>query len=88
MVRLGANPATRLAATAPRPHTSDASACPRMSEFTVQQLLSTPVVAVRDVYCRGQCRHASTEECAKATYLVFPHRGVYVRHLSYEPAVA
>ena len=59
-----------------------------MSEFTVHSLLKTPVVAVRDVYCRGECRHKSPEECTRATHLVFPYRGVYVRHVGRDEAVA
>jgi AraC family transcriptional regulator len=30
----------------------------------------------------------STDECASATQLVFPNRGVYVRHLGHNEAVA
>ena len=59
-----------------------------MSEFTVQSLLKTPSVRVRDVYCRGSCRHQSAEECAGTTQLVFPYRGVYVRHMGRDEAVA
>jgi len=59
-----------------------------MSDFTVNTLLKTPTVAVRDVCCLGNCRHKSAEECASATYLVFPYRGAYVRHLGQEEAVA
>jgi len=59
-----------------------------MSEFTVQSLLKTPSVSVRDVYCRGSCRHQSAEECAGTTQLVFPYRGVYVRHMGRDAAVA
>jgi AraC-like DNA-binding protein len=59
-----------------------------MSEFTVQSLLETPSVWVRDVYCPGSCRHQSAEECASATQLVFPYRGVYVRHIGRDEAVA
>jgi AraC-like DNA-binding protein len=40
------------------------------------------------VYCQGICRHQSAEECATATELVFPYRGVYVRHLGSDQAVA
>src|SRR5262245_16352518 len=58
------------------------------SELTVQTLLATPTVAVRDVHCGGQCRHKSAEECARATHLVFPYRGAYVRHLGSDEAVA
>ena len=59
-----------------------------MPELDVQPLMKTPIVSVRDVYCRGTCRHKSAEECASATHLVFPYRGVYVRHLGREEAVA
>ena len=59
-----------------------------MSEFTVQSLLKTPTLAVRDVCCRGSCRHQSAEECATATDMVFPYRGVYARHLGREQAIA
>ena len=59
-----------------------------MSEFTVQSLLKTPTVTVRDVSCRGSCRHRSAEECARSTELIFPYRGAYVRHLGRDEAVA
>ena len=59
-----------------------------MSELSIQPLLDTPTVAVRDVSCRGTCRHKSAEECASSTYLVFPYRGVYVRHLDARQTVA
>jgi AraC family transcriptional regulator len=59
-----------------------------MREFDVQVLLSTPIVSVRDVCCRGTCRHKSAEEHASATQLVFPYRGVFVRHLGSDEAVA
>lgn len=59
-----------------------------VSEFAVQSLLKSPTVTIRDVYCRGSCRHQGAEECAAATELVFPYRGVYVRHLGHDQAVA
>jgi AraC-like DNA-binding protein len=59
-----------------------------MPEFSAQLLLQTPAVTFRDVACRGECRHQSAEECAHATHLVFPYRGVYVRHLGADAAVA
>jgi len=59
-----------------------------VSDFTVQPLLRSPTVAIRDVYCEGSCRDQSTEECATATELVFPYRGVYVRHLGHDQTVA
>jgi AraC-like DNA-binding protein len=57
-------------------------------EFTAQSLLKTPTVTIRDVYCKGSCKHETLEECATATELVFPYRGVYVRHLGHDQAVA
>jgi AraC family transcriptional regulator len=59
-----------------------------MSEFVVQSLLKTPTVAIRDTYCQGSCRHQTAEECTATAQLVFPYRGVYVRHLGNDQAVA
>lgn len=59
-----------------------------MSEFTVQTLLKSPTVAIRDVCCQGSHRQQGEEEYATATELVFPYRGVYVRHLGQDQAVA
>jgi AraC-like DNA-binding protein len=59
-----------------------------MTDFSVEALLDTDSVSVRDVICRGDCRHKSAEECAQATHLVFPYRGAYVRHLGSNDAVA
>jgi AraC family transcriptional regulator len=57
-------------------------------EFTVDGLLTTDLVSVRQVNCRGSCRHRSAEECASHTHLVFPFRGVYLRHVGRDQAVA
>ena len=59
-----------------------------MSQFSVQPLLRTDTLTIRDVVCDGTCRHISAEECTAATHLVFPYRGVYVRHLGRSDAVA
>lgn len=59
-----------------------------MTELAIDDWLDTPAVAIRNVHCEGACRHKSAEECPGATYLVFPYRGVYVRHLGREDAVA
>jgi AraC family transcriptional regulator len=59
-----------------------------MADLAVQSLLKTPTVTVRDVSCRGSHRHQSDEECADATELVFPYRGVYARHLGRDQAIA
>jgi AraC family transcriptional regulator len=57
-------------------------------EFDVQFLLKSSTVTIRDVYCRGSCQQQSAEEFATATEVVFPYRGVYVRHLGHDQAVA
>lgn len=59
-----------------------------MTELAIDDLLDTQTVAIRDIVCAGRCRHKSPEECASATYLVFPYRGVYLRHLGRDDAVA
>lgn len=68
--------------------TAAALGCTSMAELSLQLLLSTETVTIRDVVCRGECRHRSAEECAPATYLVFPYRGVFVRHVGRHDAVA
>jgi AraC family transcriptional regulator len=59
-----------------------------MSEFDTQPLLLTDTVAIRDVMCRGTCKHKSGEEFVTATHLVFPYRGIYVRHVGRTEAIA
>lgn len=59
-----------------------------MSEdLSVKLLLDTETVALRDVICRGDCRHKSAEECARSTFLVFPYQGVFMRHLGSDEVV-
>jgi AraC-like DNA-binding protein len=59
-----------------------------MSDFSVDALLSTGTVRIRDVFCGGDHRRPGVEECATATSLTFPYRGVYIRHLGRDEAVA
>ncbi|MGH9521422.1 MAG: helix-turn-helix transcriptional regulator [Terriglobales bacterium] len=59
-----------------------------MPELEVEHLLSSQSLAVRHVRCAGTCSHRSAEECASATHLVFPYRGVYVRHVGRQQAIA
>jgi AraC family transcriptional regulator len=59
-----------------------------MADFEVNRLLDTDTIAIRDVRCRGTCRHRSAEECASSTHLAFPYRGVYMRHVGSDQAVA
>jgi AraC family transcriptional regulator len=65
-----------------------AQAAQSASEFAVQSLLATPTMAIQEGWCQGRCRHQSGEECTTTTQLVFPFRGVYVRHLGNDQAVA
>jgi AraC family transcriptional regulator len=58
------------------------------SEFEVTRLLDTDTVALRNVVCSGACRHRGMEECVSVTHLVFPYRGVYLRHVGGDQAVA
>jgi AraC-like DNA-binding protein len=64
------------------------SANKRIPEFVVHSLLKSPTVAIRDTHCKGSCRENSGEECTTTTQLVFPYRGVYVRHVGREQTVA
>lgn len=59
-----------------------------MSEFEVSQLLGTNSIMLHDVRCSGTCRHRSAEESASVTHLVFPYRGIYVRHVGSDQSVA
>ena len=59
-----------------------------MPEFDVEPLLQSTTVGVHDVYCRGECRHRSAEECAGSTHLVFPYRGLFLRHVGSTQSVA
>jgi hypothetical protein len=57
-------------------------------EFEVHSLLRSPIVTVRDTKCQGSCRSMSAEECTTSTQLIFPYRGVYVRHVGQDQTVA
>lgn len=59
-----------------------------MSHPAVDLLLETRTLRLSNVVCSGDCRHQSEEECVHATHLVFPYRGVFMRHLGREEAVA
>jgi AraC family transcriptional regulator len=61
---------------------------PAMPEFEVNHLLKTDTLVLRNVRCGGACRHRGAEECASTTHLVFPYRGVYLRHVGSDQAVA
>lgn len=59
-----------------------------MTELSIKLQLDTATANVRDVICDGACRHKSAVECAQTTFLVFPYRGVYVRHVGRNDSVA
>jgi AraC family transcriptional regulator len=59
-----------------------------VEEPEVGTLLSTSILTVKDMVCSGACRHRSEEECAADTRLIFAYRGVYVRHVGRDEAVA
>ncbi|MCV9966370.1 AraC family transcriptional regulator [Pararhizobium sp. BT-229] len=59
-----------------------------MSQFSVSKILETEMVTVHDVLCTGECRHRSAEECSRVTSMVFPYRGVFLRHVGSEDVVA
>jgi len=58
------------------------------NELSVSASLETASVSVRNMICHGGCAHRGPEECAASTYLVFPYRGIYVRHVGSDQAVA
>jgi AraC family transcriptional regulator len=59
-----------------------------MADVTTRSLLNTQLVAIRDVRCTGHWRPQSDEESTNATHMVFPYRGLYVRHVGTDDAVA
>jgi AraC family transcriptional regulator len=59
-----------------------------LAEIVADTLFSSRTVTVRDTCCQGTCKHESAEECTVSTQLVFPYRGVYVRHVGQQQAVA
>lgn len=59
-----------------------------MSQFSCQTLLDTSIASLRDVVCDGSCRGKSGEECAHRTSLVYPYRGVFMRHVGKADTVA
>jgi len=58
-----------------------------MSDFTTP-MLRTPTMSIRDVWCEGRHRLPGSEESTGALHIVFPYRGLYVRHLGRDRAVA
>jgi AraC-like DNA-binding protein len=59
-----------------------------MTQFSTALLLKTKTVTIRDIVCSGECRHKSCEECTHKTSLVYPYRGVFMRHVGGDDTVA
>jgi AraC family transcriptional regulator len=59
-----------------------------MSDIEAHRLLATATVTVRDMRCAGTCRRSTSDEHAPATHIVFPYRGIFVRRLGRDEAVA
>src|SRR5262245_31915867 len=57
-------------------------------EFEVHSLFRSPTITIRDTNCQGSGRAMGAEECTATTQLIFPYRGVYVRHVAHEQVVA
>lgn len=57
-------------------------------EFTVCSLLISLTVTIQDTRCQGTCRSMSPEESTNTTQLIFPYRGVYLRHIGHDQAAA
>ncbi len=57
-------------------------------EIVAHSLLKSLTLTIKDTYCQGNCKQQSPEECTTTTQLVFPYRGVYVRHVGHEQVVA
>ena len=59
-----------------------------LPEFEVYSLLRSSTVTLRDTKCRGSCRSMSPEEYTTTTQFIFPYRGLYVRHVGQQQAIA
>lgn len=59
-----------------------------MPDLTFRTLLNTSSVAVGDVCCACSARSRGPEERTSVAHLVFPYRGLFVRHLEHDDAVA
>jgi AraC family transcriptional regulator len=59
-----------------------------MSGVVTVSLLKTPAVEIHDFACAGTCQGRSDEEATRKTRLVFAYRGIFVRHVGQDEAVA
>jgi AraC-like DNA-binding protein len=81
----GAGDALRFAITTPcAMHAGRRASVPA---YNVTKLLETATLSVFDAVCDGTCQHDDAA-LADVTHLIFPYRGVHVRHLGRDEAVA
>jgi AraC family transcriptional regulator len=59
-----------------------------MPELTVRPLLVGDTLHIREVCCAGTCRHRGAEETVTHASLALTTRGVFVRHVGNEDAIA
>lgn len=59
-----------------------------MTGITATLLLESSLLTAREIRCDGACKQRSPAECATATAIVFPYRGLFVRHLGRDDATA
>jgi len=59
-----------------------------MAEFDIELLLETQVTKVWDTWCTGAGEHTSQAEWHGTTHLLFPYRGLFVRHRGDDICVA
>ena len=59
-----------------------------VADVVTSPLLHTANVVVHDICCAGTCRGHSAEEATRRTRMVFAYRGVFVRHVGQDEAVA
>ena len=59
-----------------------------MADFNIELLLETQSVRVWDTWCTGTSEHAGENEWRSTTHLVFPYRGLFVRHRGDDVCVA
>jgi AraC-like DNA-binding protein len=59
-----------------------------LPEIVAQPLLQSPTLTVSDTFCQGSHREVGEEEYTRTTQLVFAYRGVFVRHVGHDQAIA
>ena len=59
-----------------------------MADYNIELLLKTDSAKVWDTWCNGTGEHASENEWRNTTHLLFPYRGLFVRHRGDDICVA